>query len=323
LWHVVRRRRWTALSAVPLLAGSVALGAGIAALQLAATAELLGQSIRSGGLSLDQAATFSLPLRGVVGNLLPDYTAEHQAEFAGSVGAAALALIALALATRWRQPRVGLWALLGIVALAAALGPRGGVYTVLFHVLPGLSLFRVPARLLLFTSVGAAVLAGEGTVAAQQLASAWERGRRRVVARVLGAAGALSAVPALALLAAAGAGRGRGGIWAVFPQPVQAETLALLAAFPTLVLLLVLAGLRLRGRPTWAIPAVVAVDLALLAGHTYPLNPLPEQLYQAPATASVLVPADQDRRFLSLVGASNQLAVGSEVPAGLSAQDRA
>jgi hypothetical protein len=104
---------------------------------------------------------------------------------------------------------------------------------------------------------------------------------------------------------------------------VQGENLALLAAFPVLVLVLALAGLWLRGRPSWAIPAVVAVDLALLAAHTDPLNPLPGQLYQAAGTASVLVPPNQQHRFLSLVGAGGQLVADPRVPPGLSVADQA
>ena len=58
LWWTLTRRpiRWARLG---MVAGCVALGAGIAALQLAATAELLRQSQRSGGVDFDFAMNLS------------------------------------------------------------------------------------------------------------------------------------------------------------------------------------------------------------------------------------------------------------------------
>jgi hypothetical protein len=325
LWGpLVRRRRWLpSLRALLLLGLGVALGAGLASLQLAATAELVGQSVRSGGLPLADAGALSLPFRGIAGDLLPNYVGEHRSEFAGSFGAAALALIALALVARWRRPAIGLWAGLGLLGLAAAFGPRAVVYHVLFRVLPGLDLFRVPARLLLFTTIAAAVLAGYGTLTGCQLAAAWRRGRRRPVLRTLAGAAGISALPPAALLADRLFGASQQGIWAAFPYPPQPENLAGLVVFPAVALLLVAAGLAVRGLPAVALPLVVLVDLALLAGHTYPLNPLPDVMYGAGSAGASLAGIDADGRFLSLVPLDSQLTPTERVPAGLNPADAA
>src|SRR5262245_38697435 len=325
LWGpLVRRRRWLpSLRALLLLGLGVALGAGLASLQLAATAELAGQSVRSGGLPLADAGVPHLPIQGVIGDLLPNYLAEHRAEFAGSVGAAALALVALALAARWRRPAIGLWAGLGLLGLAAAFGPRAVVYHVLYRALPGLDLFRGPARLLLFTTIAAAVLAGYGTLTGCQLAAAWRRGRRRPVLRTLAVAAGMSALPPAALVADGLFGASQHGIWAAFPYPPQPENLAGLAAFPAAALLLVAGGLAVRGLPAVTLPLIVLLDLALLAGHTYPLNPLPDALYGTAGAGASLVGSDPDGRFLSLVPLGGQLPPAEPVPAGLSPYDSA
>src|SRR5262249_54426479 len=66
LWGVaVRRRQWVRSARTALLlCGGVALGAALVALQLAATLELVGHSVRSGGLSLAEAGKYSLPFSG-------------------------------------------------------------------------------------------------------------------------------------------------------------------------------------------------------------------------------------------------------------------
>ncbi len=325
LWGpLVRRRQWLpSLQAMLVLGLGVALGAGLASMQLAATAELLGQSVRSGGLPVADAAALSLPFRGFAGDLLPNYVGEHRSEFAGSVGAAALALIALALVARWRRPAIVLWAALGLVGLAAAFGQKAIVYSVLFRVLPGLDLFRVPARLLLFTTIAAAVLAGYGTLTGCQLAAAWRRGRRRSVLQTLVIAAAVSALPAAALLADRLLGASQHGIWAAFPYPPEPANVAGLLAFPAAVLVLVVAGLAVRGVPAVALPLLVLVDLALLAGHTYPLNPLPDTVYRAGGAGASLVGVDPDGRFLSVVPFGSQFTPAEQVPVGLSPADAA
>lgn len=317
------RRLWLARSPAralwrgAALLGSVVLGAGLAALQLAATLELTRQSVRSGGLSITDAATSSLPLRSTLVDLLPDYAGEHRAEFAASIGGVALALVALALVSRWR--RAWPWALIGATALAGAYGPKLKLYTLLFHAVPGLALFRAPARLLLFTVVAAAVLSGLGTVALLQHAAAWRRGRRPWARPALALALALAP---FAILAGAARLRGLGqGVLVLFPTSVNPINLAIPTA------LLVAAGgvgaATLRWpRAVLGMPALVACDLLLLASPTYPMNPLPDSLYHDRPAALELFAPSPDSRHLALVPFEAALPEDDRVPGGLSPADR-
>ncbi len=63
---------------------------------------------------------------------------------------------------RERVSVVALYALLGLLAWWASLGPAGGLYTVLFEVVPGFGMLRAPARLGIVVALALAVLAGVG-----------------------------------------------------------------------------------------------------------------------------------------------------------------
>ncbi len=315
LWRLRRLR--PALARAAWLAGAVLLGAGLAAIQLAATLDLTRQSVRSGGLPLTEAAVSSLPVHGFLANLLPDYAGEHQAEFAASVGTVALALGLVALMVRPR--RAWPWALLGAVALLAALGPRAYLYTALFHVVPGLNLFRVPARLLLFTVFAASVLAGLGVETLVQLRAAAARGRRPLVPVV--AALALAAVPFLALWTVAGrSGLGQGRL-VLFPAAIDLGNVGRPLLLLAISAALCAAVLRWR-RAAVGLPVLVAADLVLLAAPTYAMNPLPDSVYQARPAGLDLVVVSLDQRYLALVPFEAQLPESGRVPPGLSAADR-
>jgi hypothetical protein len=61
-----------------------------------------------------------------------------------------------------RAPGLGFYALLAGLSLWASLGPRFGLYTLLYELLPGFDLIRVPSRLSILTLLAVAVLAGAG-----------------------------------------------------------------------------------------------------------------------------------------------------------------
>jgi hypothetical protein len=67
---------------------------------------------------------------------------------------------------RWAEARAGVpvafYALLAGFSLWASLGPRFGLYTLLYRFVPGFDLVRVPSRLTLLTLLALAVLAGAG-----------------------------------------------------------------------------------------------------------------------------------------------------------------
>jgi Bacterial membrane protein YfhO len=320
----VRRRRWVRSARTALLlCGGVALGVAMVALQLAATLELVGYSVRSGGLPLAEAGSFSLPFSGFLSDFLPDYTGEHRAEFAGSVGAAVLPLIALALTARWRRPQVGLWALLGLAAVAVAFGPKARVYDLFHALLPGFDLFRVPARALLFTIIAAAVLAGHGTRTVQQMALAWRRPRwRPAILRAASAAIALTGLIILTPLLALLAGNPQHGLFRAF-RPVQPENLWLMAGFATIAITIAAAGVLARRSALGLLPLVVLADLVALAGHTYAMNPLPDQLVQTATVTAGLFGGDLNQRYLVLVPANPTRQPASPIPADLNPYDRA
>ena len=325
LWIVALRRRQQlkAFRSVAFFAGGVALGVGLAALQLAATLELVGQSIRGGGLSQAAAASFSLPARGFLGDLLPDYTSEHATEFASSVGAASLPLMALAVVARWRRPRVWFLVLGGILALAVAFGPKAKLYDVFYFLLPGFNLFRVPARVLMFSTIAAALLAGQGVRTAQQLAIAWRRPSWRPVAlRVLAQAMALAALPVAIGLAVFLVGNPQRGVLKVFP-PLAPQNLNLLVTFELLVGVIVAIGISRHRAAFGLLPFVVFADLSLLGSHTYPMNPLPEKLTKATSSTASLIPHGYNERYLLLVPEDPTFRPLTAVPPELIALDKA
>src|SRR5215831_10992254 len=320
LWNIaIRQRLWRrSMRTLVFLLASAALGVALAAIQLTATLELASQSIRGGGLSHTAASAFSLPFRAFAGDLLPDYTGEHRDEFAASVGAAALPLIALAVVARGGRRRVLPWVVLGAVALVVAFGPKARLYDALYALLPGFNLFRVPARALVFTTIAAAVLSGHGVRTAQQLARAWRRPRLRPkVVRAIGVTAVLAGLPAAVALLVFLAGSPQRGILQAFP-PLQQRNLALMAGFELVAAAIVFAGIVWHRAAFTLLPAVVFVDLILLAGHTYPMNPLPEQITEAPTITTSLVPHNLDERHLVLIPIDTSFRPASAVPAGLS-----
>ena len=58
---------------------------------------------------------------------------------------------------------LGFYGLLTALSIWASLGPPYGLYTLLYHALPGFDLIRVPSRLAILTLLAFAVLAGAGT----------------------------------------------------------------------------------------------------------------------------------------------------------------
>ena len=60
------------------------------------------------------------------------------------------------------QPGATLYALIGLLAWWASLGPSGGLYTLLFNIVPGFGMLRAPARLGITVALCLAVLAGYG-----------------------------------------------------------------------------------------------------------------------------------------------------------------
>ncbi|HEX8681937.1 MAG TPA: hypothetical protein VF707_06465, partial [Ardenticatenaceae bacterium] len=155
-------RDFLRVNVLPLLL-IVVIGGLLAAVQLVPTQSLSALSTRAGGLSLREAASFSLDPRVLPRALLPTFGRDEHllSEYVGWVGFTGLALAALGLLSSNRAARdFGL--LSGGAGLLLALGGYNPLFWLLWRVVPGFDLFRAPSRWLLLWALGAAVLAGAG-----------------------------------------------------------------------------------------------------------------------------------------------------------------
>lgn len=145
------------------------LGGLLCAAQLLPTLELNGLGLRGGGLSYGEVTSFSLRPWRLPWSLLPTYGLVDlgqifgvgYTEFVGYIGLLGL-LLALIGAWKGRGPARTLGLFFAGLGLFLALGRWNPVYYLLYWLVPGFDLFRVPARWLMLYSFGAAVLAGVG-----------------------------------------------------------------------------------------------------------------------------------------------------------------
>ncbi|MCB9451321.1 MAG: YfhO family protein [Anaerolineaceae bacterium] len=190
LWWFITHRPVNRVAAALLVAG-LALGALVAAMQLFGTAELLGQSQRSGGVDYDFAMNFSYsPLRtlnllsyNVFGNPGDGSYVTEGAFFEDAVYIGLLPLIAaLTAGVVWlssklrRRERpayfasVPLWLVVVAVAFIFALGKNSPIFPFFYDNIPTFKFFQAPVRWHLWTVFGLSVLAGIG-------AGTWGRGK--------------------------------------------------------------------------------------------------------------------------------------------------
>ncbi|HLH22801.1 MAG TPA: YfhO family protein [Chloroflexota bacterium] len=273
--------------ALGLYALLVALGLALTAVQLLPTAEVQREGIRGGGLPYAEAISFSLPPPLLLRSLLPGFWDNPFGEYVGYVGTIPLCLGVLALAAargRW----VALGAALAGLGLVLAIGGYNPLYPLLYQIVPGLGLFRVPARWLFVYSFGMALLAGLGAEWAWRAgrARAWWRtlSRRRLVAVALVVGAALAAI--LVISPPLGARR----------YYVAWIGLGLVA--------LALTALALARRRRLALGLLVAAVAAELVAASLTVNfrsAIPPDAYRAARPVLAPLLADQDHhRLLSL-----------------------
>ena len=155
--------QWRPVVALVLLGGAFASTAALTAPQVLPMLQLTHHSIRQGGLSYGEATSFSLSPREFLAGMLPTPDGFVSTdEYYGFIGILAIALALLALVAAYRRPATWGFAGLAFVGLFLALGRFNPVYPALFEILPGLDLFRVPARWLLLYTFSASVLVGIG-----------------------------------------------------------------------------------------------------------------------------------------------------------------
>ncbi|MFH1486440.1 MAG: hypothetical protein ABIH46_10240, partial [Chloroflexota bacterium] len=149
------------LWAAAILIVIVLLGLGLIAFQILPTAELSSLSIRGGGLKYREAMSFSLPPWELFRSLLPSFLENPYGEFVAYVGIIGLGLAALAFRAR-RHPYIPFCIALIAIGLFFAFGGFNPASYFVYNLVPGLVLFRVPARWLFLYTLGAAMCAGIG-----------------------------------------------------------------------------------------------------------------------------------------------------------------
>ncbi len=266
-----------------LLTGvGVALGVGIAAVQLLPTAEYLRHSDRATGVNYERLTNLSYHPARLIALFAPNffgspadgsyYTEGAYFEDAAYVGfvpliAAGAALIA------WARRRdcvpalatAPFWAGLAVVGLFFALGKHNPAFRLFYDHVPTFGAFREPVRWLILTELALSALAGVGV-------EHWGRGPRVVFWSRLAAAGG-GGMALMALGARA---------WADLPLP-ELETMALavavlgacIAVAALLTLVQPLAPATTTPRSLWRATVLLAVtlDLAWFADGLNPTVP--------------------------------------------------
>jgi Dolichyl-phosphate-mannose-protein mannosyltransferase len=165
--RAIRGEPWGWLAGILLLVPLVSLG--ISAVQLIPSWEMAVASHRA-GLGYDWKTTGSLPPAYLAQALLPwglltvGGWRSTVSEYYLYPGVLPLVLAIHVLTRRWDW-RVGFHAVLGLGAVLLAFGDHFGLYRPAYDLVPGLTLFRIPARFVGLAGFAVAVLAGLGAEA--------------------------------------------------------------------------------------------------------------------------------------------------------------
>ena len=159
------------LKAAACLVCLYVLGAILAGVQLLPALELLSVSSRKGQLSYAWISQYSLTPESLITLLIPDFFGSDATlqywgrwnlwEASMYVGVAVFGLVLLGFFGRKRGLAVAAGGVAAVL-LVLALGNHTPILWVLYHVVPGFDLFRVPARFLCPFSLFAGLLAGLG-----------------------------------------------------------------------------------------------------------------------------------------------------------------
>ncbi len=272
--------------------GAVAGGVLLAAVQLLPTLELSRHGIRSGGLPVHEAASFSLPGQEFLRAVLPTFTAlPSSTEFVAHIGMSGIILVVLGVAARPRRARTVLLVATLIVTFILAVGPATPLFAAAHRLVPGFDLFRVPPRWLLLAILAAALLAAQGTESLGR-ASLNGRGWRHGAGVVLG----LGAVGlALALVGVA--------------HPVSEDVsgpwvLGGLLALAALTAAYVSAWARVR----WVVVGLVVAELVVASGPGPVRHGVPADAFAAdPSVKAALNANGWTGRVLSLARPSFEI----------------
>lgn len=257
------------------LAVTVAVAAGLAAVQIVPLYELIGLSTRM-KIPYDLAVTASLPRWQTVNLVFPHFFGNSPENYVGgwkmweTYGYAGVVGGALGIVALLKKPRgfaIFLWVVL-LVSVVLAIGPGGYLWTALFKLGLFINRLRDPARVLVIYGFASALLAGLGAdYLVTNVSDESEEGRARYRTS-LRLAGIVAG--AVVLLAA-------GLTFFVLtrgPRPKASNASALLSMVTPVILILVFLALLLisrrsaRGRTLLSVGLVVLVAADLVALNT-------------------------------------------------------
>ncbi len=263
------------------LLGALLIGIGAAAVQLIPSLELATLSIRSHGLSYQDATAFSLRPFLLAYSLLTPIGFKPEVVFGSRAFTEYIAyqgilclLLALAgfLSPREKRP----WVALTLLGLFLAFGRANPFYRLLYEFVPGFSSFRAPARWMLLYALGLSMLAGIGLDSLRSISL-------RPYPLLLGA-GLLLIAPSLLLS----------------PPPIKALMAWGIASLLGLGFIL---AVRIKSFPLW--PAIILLVAELVpASMKMPLNhPTAPQAFSTWRTAPLHLALAKEKgepfRFLS------------------------
>jgi hypothetical protein len=287
---------WSRLMAPAYLALAVMVLVGAVAVQLLPTLELSGESLRGGGMSYWEATSFSLPPATALYTLLPTYPSVLFSEFIGYVGMVTLVLAVIAVVGWPSRPVAVFMALLAAMGIFMALGRYNPASPILFDLVPGLDMFRVPARWLLVYTFGIAGLAALG---AQQLLDLAEW--RRTGRQLLSPYGPVHPVGrVLVALLILGSGVGALALFVRMADPAPSgEQVAIWAGLAlAAAILAALASLRPRlGRlGLGAMLVLLVLELHAASGHMDFQHAIPAEAFRPDRSSTSFILADQATR---------------------------
>ncbi|MCP4539551.1 MAG: hypothetical protein GY832_20645 [Chloroflexi bacterium] len=175
-----RGRGATLRSGVRYWGLSLVIFLGLTACQWLPMVALLSETTRV-SMTLRDAAVWSLPWQYLAGLLLANHGGFH--EWMTYVGVSTLVLAGVGVGVLCRKRKEHWWAgwLVSLLVGAAwfSLGENGGLFLVLWRVVPGLGLLRVPPRAWVLVIFSMAVLAGFGVEEVQRRGNKGARRRKR------------------------------------------------------------------------------------------------------------------------------------------------
>lgn len=169
-WYRDPRLAWFAVALL--------LAAGLSALQVIPTYELVSLSQRAGGVTYEYASRYAYEPANAINLLVPYARGDIGAgtyrgsgifwEDYGYTGAVTLALALFALVALRSEPHVRFFAVAAVAAFLLVLGPATPVYEAAFTLVPGMKYFRFPTRFLLIVNAAICLL---GALGASRIAS--------------------------------------------------------------------------------------------------------------------------------------------------------